>query len=66
MGLATEDGVTPFNTPVRPDGSFVFPAVLAGKYHPVLRAAGFFGPAIEVEGAPFHNGFVELSTGDCG
>lgn len=64
IGLATEEGVSPFNALVRPDGRFVFPAVLGGKYRPVLRAAGIVTSAIEVTGAPFHNGFVELSPGD--
>lgn len=64
VGLGNEQGIVVFNAAVHPDGTFLFPGVLAGKYHPVLRAAGFFATATEVSGAPYRNGYLDLSAGD--
>ena len=64
VSLFNEQNMLMYNTPVRPDGSFVFPRVLDGKYRPVFRAAGFFTSAVEVRGAPFRGGFVEVAASD--
>ncbi len=63
--LVREGNTGTVGAAVRADGSFVFPSVPMGSYRPAIRAAaGIFTSGIEVTGARFHDGVLDLSEGD--
>lgn len=47
---------------IKADGSFVFPAFMAGRYRPEIRVGStYFSAEFHVEGAEFRNGLVNLA-----
>jgi hypothetical protein len=62
--LVREDNGAVTSTLVRPDGSFVFPSVLATLWRPAIRGAdGYFASDVHVEGVEFKDGVIDLRDG---
>jgi len=49
---------------MQPDGAFSFPRVAPGRYRPWIRGAdGYFASEVQVDGADFRDGAMELVAG---
>jgi hypothetical protein len=62
--LVREDTGATISTVVRADGSFEFPSVAVARYRPSIRGMdGYFASEIQVEGADFNAGVLDLAEG---